>query len=1454
MGKRGRRFRKSRQQNDEREIVAEVPSIQKSYHVATSSTSAALGPALAGAYVGGGWISDHREEVRHFRHFSYVAIHQIAQQLSSATVTAFADEDNQWDNQSRRKSLRVKFGSLDRYKSIYGKEDDTSTKALNSSHALMKLLAKPNPWESGYDFRYRQTIQIRLTGACYIWNVPSQLRTPDAPNGVPCQRFVIPTAAVTPMMPTAELPYGGFLVQPYCSRYAPIDEDSGYVRGSPGWMRLLGRVVDAREIQKIGYPHPLWLDDWQSPIAAGDAWVDMEEAVNRARTASTLNGVDPSLVWELPPNIKLSPDMMDRTQSAIQKKYGGPYNQSRVLVTESGTKVTPTSGVPKDMCYPEGFQDVKTAILSLHGTPPVAVAMQEPGAYASYIASLKAWNHATINPLCEKFGESDTAHLAPFFGEGLTVEYEPKSIQDPDNDLKLLTILASTKKVIRVNELRAKCDMEPLEGPEGDAFVNDDPVPGMPQAKPNGVNLGRPDAEALKPIVKPAEPTTPFERDDGNKSLLAALEGFREEDEEFVQRKLGSLIEKAVAAKLKSLEPGEEPRKYASTQFNLPDELADQVRKMGQRIDLDDLAEDGLEDEPHVTILYGLTESSPQSVKRALSGFPAGRIELGMSSLFAANGTEASRGGPQFDVLKLDVGGDYIHRIHDRLADKCDYEVSWPLYVPHVTIGYLRPGRGRKYVGMTDVEGETFLADKMTFSNQQKDVSVIRLQPPVKSRQSIIERQLAHSNGNGRTNEWHGKAYDPSEARDESGEWTGGASQPDSKKPNKPSKNAAICQMTGLPFEGRGKNHPKLREVLDDAMKDGARNQVIEAIKDAKNRGTNNIEDFVRIANEAIGKGKEDRRQDRREQVELEDDRRRESRERDDLNRKLRAAGYRWSKEGNQNWRETPEQTPESHFESKWVLRNHQGDVVSLDDAKKEIASNEKSLGMSTGVGDDGGFAVKPELPGEPSNEQLRTLYGNCPFCSGEVTGRDSDRMTDTCDQGHSYPSKLSIFDRPSEGDVATSAVNDGPMGNLNGFADPSEKSNDLIDNTEFGACPLCGQDAIMRERRWYGNVPYDSCCNGHEFPAGVIATGVPKEKTAKAHLQASRKSSASGGQWITLKPHGGNEGGYLHVMIDESGEIQSGPKEMRDKKPNQIESHREVKQKQKSPQSPQVGTPDSQTVSQSEQTKKEYHDRLSNLASSPVKSSKPLSGHRNLNETHIVALKNGDKGVWKPASGETSFDHNGEPIRPNIPAGTQHKREAAASAVADAIGLHDLVPATTLRTMEKGEKKEIGSLQHFSEHGIPAHATARDAKYDGDRDLARAAAFDILTSNTDRHLGNWMVTHGLSAPNDLSSENKKYNIDKEHKLVLIDHGLAFPESGGNGRSGLVNMAEHKKLPVPNEVLKWDSASIDEAMKKNGIEPRARRLALDRLSQLQSLAKDGKTFADGFNQDVIHSY
>lgn len=427
--------------------------------------------AVLGGAAPGNWASDHRVEAERYTGWNFIAISAGCNQAAQASVEVYQDDDSRTGRmkRSRRKSLRSIYGSISRYKSLYG-GDDRESDPLPQDHPLCKLLKKPNPWESGATFRYRQYQQLRLTGSCYVWNVPGKNN-----NGRTVQRYVLPTALLTPVQMTSDMPLGGYRLSAAVSRFFPARDADGFAE-TPLWWSAAGKVIDAREVQVIRLPHPVVLDDGQSPLSAGAGWIDAATQLDVARYSQMLNGAKPSFVMSPGDDVELTPEEADAISAKIAAKYAGAENAGKVIVTNSKTTVTSLTGTaPKEMDYVQSFDQMRGAQLALHHTPAVAVGLVDPGSYAAYNAARKSYRTVAVQPMLDLIAESETETLAPQFGEGLVVEIEA----DPVDDAELLEKQLANDLAARVrtrNEWRALRGLPALRGPEGDELVGGSPV------------------------------------------------------------------------------------------------------------------------------------------------------------------------------------------------------------------------------------------------------------------------------------------------------------------------------------------------------------------------------------------------------------------------------------------------------------------------------------------------------------------------------------------------------------------------------------------------------------------------------------------------------------------------------------------------------------------------------------------------------------------------------------------------------------------------------------------------------------------------------------------------------------------------------------------------------------------------------------------------------------------
>jgi hypothetical protein len=202
------------------------------------------------------------------------------------------------------------------------------------------------------------------------------------------------------------------------------------------------------------------------------------------------------------------------------------------------------------------------------------------------------------------------------------------------------------------------------------------------------------------------------------------------------------------------------------------------------------------------------------------------------------------------------------------------------------------------------------------------------------------------------------------------------------------------------------------------------------------------------------------------------------------------------------------------------------------------------------------------------------------------------------------------------------------------------------------------------------------------------------------------------------------------------------------------------------------------------------------------------------ISETYKVTLEDGTVGNFKVDSGE-------------FPAAGRAENEVFAWEVAKIVGMEDMVPPATIREVDIGGTQRRGSYAEWVE-GAPAKRVRPDKMFgNSEDDVQRAAIFDFIVGNTDRHEGNWVINDG--------------------KIGLIDHNMIFdrskPYSQFLFRIGGTTL---KDKPVASYVKPYvdNLDKIISVAVSSGGAARADGPQIQWLKQRVELAKKAKTWND----------
>lgn len=156
-------------------------------------------------------------------------------------------------------------------------------------------------------------------------------------------------------------------------------------------------------------------------------------------------------------------------------------------------------------------------------------------------------------------------------------------------------------------------------------------------------------------------------------------------------------------------------------ELNFPD-----IKQIHSKIKKEDLYKEpdndkfGLEKETHITLLYGLhDEVSLKDISGVLDSFEfPEEIKIHNVSLFE---------NEKYDVLKFDVDCKLLHSVNKKLC-KFPYTNEYPDYQPHLTIAYLKSGKGKDYVKLFKNKKFYLTPKKCTYSQPDGTKSKIDIE------------------------------------------------------------------------------------------------------------------------------------------------------------------------------------------------------------------------------------------------------------------------------------------------------------------------------------------------------------------------------------------------------------------------------------------------------------------------------------------------------------------------------------------------------------------------------------------------------------------------------------------------------------------------------------------------------------------------------------------------------
>ena len=318
------------------------------------------------------------------------------------------------------------------------------------SHALIELLARPNPLQSYSEFFNAAFGYLMLGGNTYI-------------HGASGDRF--PPRELHLLRPDRIEIIGGKGTFPIAYQYK-VD---GVIKG----VYEVDQESGMSDLKQVKLWHPL--DDYYgcSPLSAAAMEVDQHNASTKHNINLLENGARPSGAVVFKPrddsgySVQLSDSQRQQLLTDLNTRFSGSKNAGRPMLLEGDFDWKEMGLSPRDMDFLNLKHMSATDIAMCFGVPSQLVGVPDAQTYSNMAEARLALYEETIIPYLKKMESDMNEWLAPQFGEGLSVEYDVDQIPALSERRKRIyenVTGAVAQGIMTRNEAREALGLNPMDG------------------------------------------------------------------------------------------------------------------------------------------------------------------------------------------------------------------------------------------------------------------------------------------------------------------------------------------------------------------------------------------------------------------------------------------------------------------------------------------------------------------------------------------------------------------------------------------------------------------------------------------------------------------------------------------------------------------------------------------------------------------------------------------------------------------------------------------------------------------------------------------------------------------------------------------------------------------------------------------------------------------------------
>ena len=371
-------------------------------------------------------LSEHAEQYRHLKGWTYVVISRIATRIAGQAVYVGQKKAAAKGRETTDARARLKLGQMVQpswIKSIA----PNGVKPVDN-HPVISAIQNPNPWLVTWGLMWVTIASFEATGKSYWWMpfIDGELHI-----------YPIPSHWVTPVH-TKNRMFAEYKVQSQ-SRYSEE------------------QTIPGEEMAYFPLPDPSDPVSTLSPLQAQAHAVATDEALQQAQFRSFKNGIFPGVLIKagrLPGSLMpgqladmpvLEPEQRRELIEACRAVYEGAVNYNEPLIIDGMIEsVAPFTHSVQEMDFPKSGELVKSRIFQAFGVNPIIAGEVTGANRAQALAAEDNFNANVVNPTSDLISQVMTRWMSNRFDDkSLMLWIEPANKDDPDIALRKWSVAAS---------------------------------------------------------------------------------------------------------------------------------------------------------------------------------------------------------------------------------------------------------------------------------------------------------------------------------------------------------------------------------------------------------------------------------------------------------------------------------------------------------------------------------------------------------------------------------------------------------------------------------------------------------------------------------------------------------------------------------------------------------------------------------------------------------------------------------------------------------------------------------------------------------------------------------------------------------------------------------------------------------------------------------------------------